>query len=74
MPTGVILPLTVFCDVTRRELIYVMLPSSSAAAGDAAVPVTRGSSTSQFKGLSSYSVQQIPCREGGGFFTIITII
>lgn len=40
--------------VTRHELIYVMLPSSSAAAGDLAVLVTRGSSTSNFKGLSSY--------------------
>ena len=51
-----------------------MLPSSSAAAGDVAVPVTRGSSTSNFKGLSSYSIQQMPGQEGGGFFVIITTL
>lgn len=51
-----------------------MLPSSSAAAGDLAVLVTRGSSTSNFKGLSSYSVQQMLCRKGGDFFMVITTL
>lgn len=48
--------------VPQRELTYVMLPSGSAAAGDVAVSVSRGSSTSAFTGLPSHEIQQMPCR------------
>lgn len=60
--------------VPQRELTYVMLPSGSAAAGDVAVSVSRGSSTSTFTGLPSHEIQQMPCRGAGGLFTINTMV